>query len=377
MTDLCSFESIAASPKSSAAASEIFPMDRYSALSGRFQMRETGASRAEPGEALPVISPFRAGWHRLKPSSEGKPVVGANMKILLPVDGSEYGRAAVEFVASRSTLIGTDPQVDVVNVQLEVPVRAARVVGKNALTDYYSDESDKVLKPALRRLAKSGLTASARYLVGHPGEQIGLAAMKDKVDLIVMGSHGHSALRNLLVGSVTNNVLARTQVPMLVVRKKEAPTTDSLKVGIAVDGSKFGREAVKFVLRHRALFGSKPEITLLHVVSDFAGAVMPDMGGIALPAYSAAEVRAIQQRAFETCIAPARKLLDKAGVKAGEVCLVGSPGDELSAYARKKRLGVLVMGSHGYGAFKAAVLGSVATRVMAHSSVPVLLVRHA
>ena len=299
------------------------------------------------------------------------------MKILLPVDGSEYSKAAVEFVASRSTLIGTDPQVDVVNVQLEVPARAARVVGKSALTEYYTDESDKVLKPALRRLSKAGLSAASHYLVGHPGEQISVAAVKDKVDLIVMGSHGHSALRNLLVGSVTNNVLARTQVPMLVLRRKEAPTTDALKVGIAIDGSKFGREAVKYVLRHLALFGAKPEVTLLHVVSDFAGAVMPDMGGIALPAYSEAEVRALRQKAFEAAVAPARKLLAKGSIKATEVCLVGNPGDELSAYAKKRKLDVLVMGSHGFGAFKAAVLGSVATRVMAHSALPLLLVRHA
>ena len=132
------------------------------------------------------------------------------MKILVPVDGSEYSRAAVEFVASRSTLIGTEPQVDVINVQFAVPARAARVVGKAALTEYYTDESDKALKPALRRLAKAGLTATAHYLVGHPGEEISAAAVRDKVDLIVMGSHGHSALRGLLFGSVTNNVLART-----------------------------------------------------------------------------------------------------------------------------------------------------------------------
>jgi nucleotide-binding universal stress UspA family protein len=299
------------------------------------------------------------------------------MKILLPVDGSEYSKAAVEFVASRSTLIGTDPQVDVVNVQFEVPARAARIVGKSALTEYYADESDKILKPALRRLSKAGLSAASHYLVGHPGEQISVAAVHDKVDLIVMGSHGHSALRNLLVGSVTNNVLARTQIPMLVLRHKEAPTTDALKVGIAIDGSKFGREAVKYLLRHLALFGAKPEITLLHVVSDFAGAVMPDMGGIALPAYSEAEVRALQKKSFEVAIAPVRKLLAKGNIKASEVCLVGNPGDELSAYAKKKKLDVLVMGSHGFGALKAAVLGSVATRVMAHSTVPLLLVRHA
>ena len=165
--------------------------------------------------------------------------------------------------------------------------------------------------------------------------------------------------------------------PMLVLRHKEAPTTDALKVGIAVDGSKYGREAVKYVLRHLALFGAKPEVTLLHVVSDFAGAVMPDMGGIALPAFSEEEIRTLQKKAFEAAVGPARKLLAKASIKPIEVCLVGNAGDELSAYAKKKKLDVLVMGSHGYGAFKAAVLGSVATRVIAHSSVPLLLVRHA
>jgi nucleotide-binding universal stress UspA family protein len=299
------------------------------------------------------------------------------MKILLPVDGSEWSKAAVEFVASRSTLIGTDPSVDVVNVQMPVPVRAARVVGKTALTEYYEDESGKALKPALRRLAKAGLAADARYLIGHPGEEISNAALRDKVDLIVMGSHGHSALRNLLLGSVTNHVLARTLVPLLVLRHRETPTQDALRVGIAVDGSKYGRQAVKFVLRHAALFGATPQITLLHVASDFAGALMPDMAGIALPAYSEADLRKVQQQSCEAALAPARRLFAKAGVPAAEVCLTGAPGDELAAFARKKKLDVLVMGSHGYGAFKAAVLGSVASRVMALSTVPLLLVRRA
>ena len=66
----------------------------------------------------------------------------------------------------------------------------------------------------------------------------------------------------------------------------------------------------------------------------------------------------------------------KARLKAEEICLVGNAGDELAAYARKKRLDVLVMGSHGHGAFRAAVLGSVATRTAAHCEVPLLLVRN-
>jgi nucleotide-binding universal stress UspA family protein len=299
------------------------------------------------------------------------------MRILLPVDGSKFSRAAIEFVASRSTLVGADPAVEVLNVQMAIPSRATRVVGRDVVSSYYTDEAEKALKPARTRLQKAGLKPVARFAVGNPAEEIAAAAAKSKPDLIVMGSHGRSALRGLLIGSVTNAVLARTKTPMLIVRAREAPPADSLKVGLAVDGSRIGLEAVKFVVRHRALFGADPQITLLHVVGDFAGALMPDMAGIALPAYSAQDIRAMQKKAFEAAVAPARRALAKAGLKAAEVCLAGNPGDELAAFGKKRKLDLLLMGSHGYGAFKAAVLGSVATRVAAISEVPLLLVRRA
>ena len=77
----------------------------------------------------------------------------------------------------------------------------------------------------------------------------------------------------------------------------------------------------------------------------------------------------------ERALAEKRAMLEKASLGAEAVCLVGNPGDQLSDYAKKKRLDLLVMGSHGYGAFKAAVLGSVATRVAAHCGTPLLLIR--
>jgi nucleotide-binding universal stress UspA family protein len=299
------------------------------------------------------------------------------MRILLPVDGSKYSRAAIDFVASRSTLVGANPEVQVLNVQLPIPARATRVVSGEVVASYYTEEAEKALKPARTRLLKAGLSPSFRYAVGHPSGEISAAAAKGQVDLIVMGSHGRSSLKGLLLGSVTNAVLAQTQTPMLILRARETPPADSLKLGIAVDGSKFGREAVRFVLRHSELFGASPSITLIHVVADFAGALMPDMAGIALPAYSAEDIRAMQKKGFEAAIGPVRKLFQKAGIAATEVCLAGNPGDELTAYARKKKLDLLVMGSHGYGAFKAAVMGSVATRVAAKSEVPLLLIRRA
>ena len=297
------------------------------------------------------------------------------MKILVPVDGSKYSHAAVNFVASRTHLIGSDPEAQLLNVQLPIPARAARVVGKEVVRSYYEDESAKALRSATAALKKAGLAATSGYRVGHPAEEIAAAADESKADLIVMGSHGHGAFAGLVLGSVTNAVLAHSKRPLLVLRETHVAKGDSLKVGIAVDGSKFGREAVRYVIRHRDLFGAQPQFVLLNVVPDFAGAVMPDMAGIALPAFSAEEVEAMQAKAFDAVIKPARRLLDKAGLTAEAVRLAGNPGDELAAYAKKKKFDVLVMGSHGYGAFKQAVLGSVATRVIAHCTTPVLLAR--
>jgi nucleotide-binding universal stress UspA family protein len=297
------------------------------------------------------------------------------MRILVAIDGSRYSRAAVEFVASRTSLIGATPEIHLLNVQLPIPAHAARAVGKEAVQLYYSDEAQKVLNAARARIDKAGFPVNDFFTVGHPAEQIAAAAAKSKADLIVLGSHGHSALRGLLFGSVTNAVMAQTRAPVLIVRRNETPPSESMKVGIAVDGSKYGRQAVKYVLRHGELFGSNPKLMLINVVQDFATVAMPDMVGIALPSFSPEETHALQTKTFEAAIAPVRKLVKKAGVAAEEVRLIGNAGDELAAYAKKKKLDLLVMGSHGYGAFKAVILGSVTTRVAAACDVTLLLVR--
>ncbi len=296
------------------------------------------------------------------------------MKILVAVDGSAYSRKAIEFVASRQTLLESNPDVQVLNVQWRLPSYPARIVGMAVVRDYYADEAEKVLKPARLRLRKAGLNSNARLIVGRPADEISAAAEKANVDLLVLGSHGHSALGGMLLGSVTQEVMVRSKRAMLIVRGRKSSYADSLRVGIAIDGSPYGLAAVKYVLRHAELFGASPSISLIHVVHTYDLTGVPGAEGIAPPAFSTAEVRAMQDKAFEAAMRPVRKLVTTAGATATEVRLVGHAGDELSAYAKKK-LDVLVMGSHGYGAFKAAVMGSVTTRVLAHGEIPLLLIR--
>lgn len=299
------------------------------------------------------------------------------MKILLPIDGSEYSKNAIDFVASRTTVLGNNPTIELLNIQVPLPARASRLVGREALDRYYEEEADKVFTSARKVLKRDNITVTEAYRIGAPDEMIAQEADKLPADLIVMGSRGLTALKGLIMGSVTTGVLARTKCPVLLLRGKEAPLTDALRVGIAVDGSKYGMAAVNHVLKAIDFFGKGAQFYLINVVNDYAGAVMPDMAGMVLPALSESEVLELQKKEFAETVDPLRPLFEKAGLKPTEVCLVGNPSDEIAAFAKKNKLDLIVMGSHGYTRFKSAVMGSTATHIAAEGNVPLLIIRAA
>jgi nucleotide-binding universal stress UspA family protein len=300
------------------------------------------------------------------------------MKILIPVDGSAQANAALDFVASRSTLVGLDPVLRLLNVQPTLSVRVIRAIGREEAKAYQRAQADDVLRPAVARLKQAGIAAKASYVLGSRPDAIGAVAVRDGTDLIVMGSRGHSGLKGLLFGSMTNAVLAGCTKPLLIVRSAKAPQRDSLSVGIAIDGSRYGQAAVRWAIKHRDLFGAEPRIELMHVV-DSERPARPPIEGLAyraMPVYElAAQNHALEPR-FAKVMAGATKLFTKAGMKVTAAPLLGSEaGDAIAAYARKRQLDVLVMGSHGQGAFKSLVLGSVAMRVASRSDMPLLLIR--
>jgi nucleotide-binding universal stress UspA family protein len=193
-----------------------------------------------------------------------------------------------------------------------------------------------------------------------------------------MGARGHTAATGLLLGSVTNTVLATSSTPLLIVRAGAARKTRAAapRIGIAIDGSRYGVAAVRYVLKHRELFGRVPALTLIHVVPDLLAAYLPGLAQMPVPMFSPEQAASSQSASFEAAMKPVRTLMKRARQVAGEVRLVGnSAGDEIAAYATDNKLDLLVMGSHGYGAFKSVVMGSVATRVAAKCTTPLLLIR--
>jgi nucleotide-binding universal stress UspA family protein len=297
------------------------------------------------------------------------------MKILLAVNDSSASRVAAQFIASHTALLGAPAEIVLINVQWPLSRQASAAIGTRKVRAIYRHDADQALRPVQRLLAAAGIKAPARIALGAAGECIAAAADKIKADLIVMGARGLGAFKGMLFGSVTNAVLARTQVPMLVLRERSGAAAfgESPHIGIAVDGSRFGKAAVRWTIRHRALFGASPRFTVIHVVPDF----LPMITGPEPPpvVWTDEEIRAMQDAAFAHALTPAREKLTAARLDVDEARLIGAAGDRIAEFARKQKLDLLVLGSHGYGAFKGAVLGSVATRVAARCDTPLLLIR--
>ncbi len=140
------------------------------------------------------------------------------MKILLAVDGSEYTKKMLAYLSTHDSLFGADHSYTIFTVQPALPPRARAAVGKEVVEKYYAEECEKVLGPVSKFLSRHGIDAKSNWKVGHAGETIAKTAESGKFDLVVMGSHGHGALGNLVMGSVATQVLAHCGVPVLMVR---------------------------------------------------------------------------------------------------------------------------------------------------------------
>lgn len=143
------------------------------------------------------------------------------MKILLAVDGSPFTEKMLAYVAAHDEWLGARHRYTVVHVVPKIPPHAASFLARDAIDAidaYYADESEKVFKPIRTFFGKRGLQAEFVGLAGHAGETVAKLADEGSFELLMMGSHGHGQLDNLVMGSVATRIVAGCRVPVLLVR---------------------------------------------------------------------------------------------------------------------------------------------------------------
>lgn len=141
------------------------------------------------------------------------------MKILIAVDGSSHTRKAIDYLAKHRAMFIEGNELVMVHVCIGVPGHVARHLSKGVISDYYAEETAKVIDPLKAQLADHNITA---YTIdqrhGHAAEEIIKAAGASGAELIVMGTHGHGILGRALMGSVATKVVAETDISVLLVQ---------------------------------------------------------------------------------------------------------------------------------------------------------------
>jgi nucleotide-binding universal stress UspA family protein len=142
-----------------------------------------------------------------------------------------------------------------------------------------------------------------------------------------------------------------------------------MKILLAVDGSRHSLKAVKYLTAHASLYRDSPQVELVYVHLP-----VPKLPRMKL-AVSAKQIRQYYEQDGWAALSKAKKLLGAAGIRYSASILVGPIAETIVREAARTRSDLIVIGTRGMTAAANLLLGSIATRVLHISDVPVLLVK--
>jgi YjbE family integral membrane protein len=188
--------------------------------------------------------------------------------------------------------------------------------------------------------------------------------------------YGAAAAGALLVVAVGKTLAeraerARAGLPPRPLAAEPAPAAAgrAVRVVVAADGSGGSAAAVRRAIALRDVLA--PGLALQVELVNVQRGVSSDVARFV----SRGDLQAYHLEAADKALAPARALLDAAGVPYGVHRFVGQPGRVLAEFAAEQGADQIVMGTRGLGTHTGALLGSVTRETLEHSKVPVLVVK--
>lgn len=145
--------------------------------------------------------------------------------ILVPTDGSPTANKAGAYAVDLAKQVHASVIImSVINKRLlvtrTVPVGQSLPGVAESLDDYLREAAERYAGEIETRGRTAGVPSKIVIALGHPVEEIVKEAEQSKADLVVMGSHGHSALVAAALGSVAYGVIHKdTAIPILVVKR--------------------------------------------------------------------------------------------------------------------------------------------------------------
>jgi nucleotide-binding universal stress UspA family protein len=137
-----------------------------------------------------------------------------SQKILVPLDGSSNALRALDKAITFAKPLGA--KIFAISVIHNVPITGIHNV--KAMRANWVKEARKILAKAKKHSAQRGVDFNEKIASGYAGDEIVNYAKKSNCGLIVMGSRGLSGPKATILGSVSNHVLHKARMPVVIVK---------------------------------------------------------------------------------------------------------------------------------------------------------------
>lgn len=294
-------------------------------------------------------------------------------RLLVPLDGSRLAEVVLP-IASR---LGTACHASVLLLHVLERGAPSAVHGERHLQAL--DEAQAYLAEVAQGLRAQGMeveTHAHEVPEGHVPRSIAAHAGEEGADLIVISTHGSGGVQQLLFGSVAQQVLGQTTVPVLLTR----PTHDGVprpfeprRILVPLDRTQFAERALDPAAEIARLLGASLHlVTVVPTVSTTTG----ELQAVAqvLPTSLRAALELQEEESAEYLEQVAAQLRAE-GMKVSTEVRRGDVAAMLAQEAAEPDVGLVVVATHGRAGVRAAWAGSIADRLLDHTDVPILLLR--
>ncbi|MBO0861181.1 MAG: universal stress protein [Chloracidobacterium sp.] len=295
------------------------------------------------------------------------------MKILIAYDGSECSELAIDDLKRAGLPDRAEAVVLAIAEELYPAPTSVGGVATTFAKGLLEEEKDSL---ALARLARSrirqlfpGWEILAESGVGSPGSEIIARADACGPDLIVVGSHGRTALGRMFFGSVSRRVINEARCSVRVARGRIVEPDVPARAIVGVDGSKWADAAVVELASRNWPAGS--EVRIVNASWTVPRATAPGMA-VHLAGWVAREKR------VKKAVEDAADKLGSAGLKVSIVVKEREPKALLCSEAEDLMADCIFVGARGMGRLERILIGGVSLGVAAraHCSVEVVRARN-
>ncbi len=280
-------------------------------------------------------------------------------KILIPTDLSATSYNLLECIGAFKNY-GTEEIV----LMHTIDTKYALTIPESTIT-----ETQRLLEKHAEILVSYNFKVTTDLRTGSPWKEIIESAKAHKTSMIIVGSHGRSITGEIILGSVTSELIEQANMPVMVIKMTEYDTTKKARTCVTklehlfdhvlfpTDFSEENRACKSFIKENKNLI---KKLTIIYVQEPLL---------LEQPIeFNIEELDSISLKRLE-------ELKNQIGISNTEIeILHGKPSLEIIDYIESGRFSLVAMGTRGLGLAARIILGSNARYVIRHSKIPVLII---